>query len=466
MKCPERIRSILFLASSLSTVSFWGLFTTECIFGKPDVRQASDLSNASDDHPPSFRQRQNGATIYREKNESHSPISKEKKKSLQGNTTEAERVGAHLLRISTVRSNNVVKSHKEYPNLFDAAPELSLTPLRSVDREFYTIRVNTWQRHNQLLASIEHHSKCDGVAQIQVIWKEPGDPPKQVMENPKVVIERHDENKLNQRFNVLIPTPTLGILSIDDDVLYPCEAADMAFHAWTKNPDRQVGFDRRRNRVKEDGKWEVRHKKAQPWSSLGFCIDIGFLLPFSLRQYGFGRLTSITLTKYSFQHRDYLDWYTKYLPREIYDQIDETFNCEDIAMSLMISALTGGKAPIIVDDSVKALELELLSSNRISRKRGHYRSRSVCVDTFSSILGLKTGPYPLQPSANTTADIIHSIDSLSVARHVTLAKKYDSLIRSNQLESYREQLRLTMMTIPKQLGLNYTMVNIPGCYAC
>ena len=154
MKCPERIRSILFLASSLSTVSFWGLFTTECIFGKPDVRQASDFSNASDDHPPSFRQRQNGATIYREKNESHSPISKEKKKSLQGNTTEAERVGAHLLRISTVRSNNVVKSHKEYPNLFDAAPELSLTPLRSVDREFYTIRVNTWQRHNQLLASM------------------------------------------------------------------------------------------------------------------------------------------------------------------------------------------------------------------------------------------------------------------------------------------------------------------------
>ena len=144
-------------------------------------------------------------------------------------------------------------------NWFPGAKTLSLTltPLRPMDREFYTIRMNTWQRHQQLIASIKHHSRCEGVAQIQVIWQESGDPPKEVVENPKVVIEKHTENKLNQRFNILIPTPTLGILSVDDDVLYPCEAVDVAFHAWTKNPERQVGFDRRNHSVRKDGRWKV-----------------------------------------------------------------------------------------------------------------------------------------------------------------------------------------------------------------
>ena len=153
-----------------------------------------------------------------------------------------------------------VDSSRPNPS-FDVARASSLTPLRPVDRDLYTIRMNTYKRHDQLIASIDYHSKCEGVAEIQVIWYEEEDPPRQVLENPKVVIEKHEINKLNQRFNILIPTPTLGVLSVDDDVLRPCEAIDMAFHAWTKNPERQVGFDRRRHRVMDDGRWEVNFKK-------------------------------------------------------------------------------------------------------------------------------------------------------------------------------------------------------------
>ena len=159
----------------------------------------------------------------------------------------------------TDMASNAIDNKQGKDDWFPGAKTLSLTltPLRPMDREFYTIRMNTWQRHQQLIASIKHHSRCEGVAQIQVIWQESGDPPKEVVENPKVVIEKHTENKLNQRFNILIPTPTLGILSVDDDVLYPCEAVDVAFHAWTKNPERQVGFDRRNHSVRKDGRWKV-----------------------------------------------------------------------------------------------------------------------------------------------------------------------------------------------------------------
>ena len=160
----------------------------------------------------------------------------------------------------------------------------------------------------------------------------------------------------------------------------------------------------------------------------------------------------MTLTKYSFQHRDYLDWYTKYLPRMIYNEIDAKFNCEDIAMSLMISSMTEGQAPIIIDEIVEGLEIELESVKRISTKPGHYGVRSYCTDKYSSILGLKNGTHPLQASANTTADIINSIDSLSAQRHVALAKKLASFNDTNQLNLYRNRLWRVTRRVPKNWG--------------
>jgi len=96
--------------------------------------------------------------------------------------------------------------------------------------------------------SLNHHSQCEGVAQIQVIWCDSeNDPPSQVTSHPsgKVTVERHSQNSLNERFRIMLPTPTVGILSIDDDVLRPCQAIDSAFFLWTRNPERMVGYDPR-----------------------------------------------------------------------------------------------------------------------------------------------------------------------------------------------------------------------------
>lgn len=145
-----------------------------------------------------------------------------------------------------------------------------LTPLRDVDRSSYTVRINTWERPEQLVVSVNHHSKCHGAAQIQVVWcqDQKGDPPQEILENPKVVIERHTVNSLNERFNILTPTPTLGILSIDDDVLRPCEAIDSGFFKWTINPDRMVGFDARLHEEREDT-WAVRNWNFPSCASYG-----------------------------------------------------------------------------------------------------------------------------------------------------------------------------------------------------
>jgi hypothetical protein len=142
-----------------------------------------------------------------------------------------------------------------------------LAPLRPIDYEQYTIRINTWRRPEQLLVSIDHHANCPGVAQIQIVWCDTeNEPPAEVLaweqetyDNVDIIVERHEANTLNERFNILTtPTPTLGILSIDDDVLRPCEAMDAGFFKWTQSPHRMVGFDGRMHVEKDDGTWQVR----------------------------------------------------------------------------------------------------------------------------------------------------------------------------------------------------------------
>jgi hypothetical protein len=134
----------------------------------------------------------------------------------------------------------------------------TLRQLRPVDVQQYTIRMNTWRRPEQLLVSVDHHASCEGVAQIQIVWcDKENEPPPQLYNYSKVVIERHDENSLNERFRILSPTTTLGILSIDDDALRPCEALDAGFFKWTRFPDRMVGFDARVHVEDPDGSWKV-----------------------------------------------------------------------------------------------------------------------------------------------------------------------------------------------------------------
>jgi hypothetical protein len=139
--------------------------------------------------------------------------------------------------------------------------KLHLTTLEANDFEFYTIRINTWKRNEQLLVSVDHHASCPGVAQIQVIWCDPDqEPPLELLNHTshKVVVERHVVNSLNARFDIQFPPPTLGILSMDDDVLRPCEALDAGFFKWTQSPHRMVGFDGRLHVEKDDGTWAVR----------------------------------------------------------------------------------------------------------------------------------------------------------------------------------------------------------------
>lgn len=268
-----------------------------------------------------------------------------------------------------------------------------------IDYDQYTVRINTWRRNELLVASVDHHASCEGVAEIQVIWCDrDNEPPPEVLDHPsgKVAVERHELNTLNERFRVLREPPTHGILSIDDDVLRPCAALDAGFFRWTDHPNRIVGYDARLHVVAGQQDQAVSEEashcyKPSPSDETGRW------------RYGYKSDTlrhntySMTLTRFCFVHRDYLDWYTLDLPRTIYDRVSCLFNCEDVAFSFFVSAHTGGRVPLLADFwAVQAL-VKLYSPHAISSQWDHMNVRDACTNDFASALGLKNRAKLLVP---------------------------------------------------------------------
>ena len=305
----------------------------------------------------------------------------------------------------------------------DDARLRTLTPLNidPINSDKYTIRINTYRRNEQLLLSINHHAKCESVAAIHVIWCDTeNSPPNDVVNHGsgKVIIEYHAINSLNERFKILLvedTTPTtLGILSLDDDVLRPCIALDTAFIRWTRHPERMVGFDARThvivpevtndNNAGDDNNNNNNNNNEDNNSGASENNnDMNDNDKTTRWKYGYMSTTetsnhySMTLPRSSFIHRDYYDLYTRALPRSIYIYVAQNLECEDVAMSFLISSLTYGKPPLLADYwAVKSMS-KLYSRTKISGGKDHKATRDACVNDFASLLELKEdGKYPLQ----------------------------------------------------------------------
>jgi glucuronyl/N-acetylglucosaminyl transferase EXT2 len=291
-----------------------------------------------------------------------------------------------------------------------------LRPLRPMDYEFFTVRINTWKRELNLKISIEHHLSCSAVAQVQVVWCiQQGEPPDWLLTGfdfdsssdtaidqqrlqqllpqtyPRFVVERHDVNSLNERFRVLTEPPTRGILSIDDDILRPCVALDQGFFKWTKNVDTMVGYD-------------ARGYNLQPSSVLPLHMDhtgrttttTSAATPTTTKwAYSYESTTkkrntySITLSRFSFQHVDYLTGYMEQMPQAIRAKVEKHFNCEDIALFLWVSACTNGRAPLLADFWAMQTRYNLPSPVAISATADHKQVRDECMEEFAELLNLK-----------------------------------------------------------------------------
>jgi hypothetical protein len=273
----------------------------------------------------------------------------------------------------------------------------------------YTVRINSWKRPEQLRLSLEHLARCgsrDGnggglIAEIQVVWcTAQGPPPPWLLElerethtidsdgtnstatrrllflqPPRITVELHDVNSLNERFRIVSPVQTAAVLSIDDDVLRPCVAMDAGFLKWTQQPHRLVGFDARTIVVVDEQ--QPNETDSPPKLKYGYLSTTEKTNSYSL-----------TLSRFAFVHRHYLRTYFEDMPQGIRTVIDENFNCEDIALSLWVSYQTGNLPPLLADYWALKTLVKLYSSNAISGTDNHKSIRDSCITSFVSQLGL------------------------------------------------------------------------------
>ncbi|KAG2500794.1 hypothetical protein HYH03_001556 [Edaphochlamys debaryana] len=241
----------------------------------------------------------------------------------------------------------------------------------------FTLVLNSYKRPTLLQRSLAHYAQCKSVDALRVIWCEEGLPPTRAQapgyysDAKEVRYDIVSNASLNNRFWPLEGLRTEAVLSLDDDIIAPCEVLDELFAAWRQDPRNMAGFYPRLQVLDDD----CRYSYLQ----------------------GFGTLTwhgaySLVLTKAAMLHRDYLEAYSNHMPSAIRAHVDAVHNCEDLAMSTLVGA-TVGRPPVFVHSSrVLDLGKGLTKVKGISSGKKHGDIRSDCLNTFAREYG---GALPL-----------------------------------------------------------------------
>ncbi|KAJ7970052.1 Glycosyltransferase family 64 protein [Quillaja saponaria] len=247
----------------------------------------------------------------------------------------------------------------------------------SPTRGGYTVLINTWKRNSLLKQAVAHYASCLGADAIHVVWSE-SEPPSerlkaylkkvvfsksQTTQKPNFRFDINAEDNLNNRFKPIEDLRTDSILSVDDDVIVPCETLDFAFTVWKTAPFTMVGFVPRMH-------WLDKEKNGVAYYRYGGWWSVWWMGTYSM-----------VLSKAAFFHRKYLDLYTHKMPSSIQDYVSRERNCEDIAMSLLIANTTGAP-PIWVEGKIYEI-----GASGISSLKGHTDRRNNCLNDFISLYG-------------------------------------------------------------------------------
>ena len=263
----------------------------------------------------------------------------------------------------------------------------------SAHGSMYTIRVNTFRRNDMLKGFLQHFSTCPNVESIQVVWSDQENPPPPLsffdLPSPidaehtsKIFFERQPTDSLNNRFRNLTAVSTAAVVSLDDDLVIPCDTLDFAFSVWQATPQSLVGFTPRLI-TWEDKKIDTPSK--------------GYLYQDSFKYVWWHGRYNLILTKCCFLHRDFLPLYFSSLSEEMLAYIDEHRNCEDIAMQFVVSNHTQGVPPTWV----KARFTDHGQKSGISQGKDHKNERSACVARLVQEFG---GHMPLTSTTHKAVD--------------------------------------------------------------
>jgi len=246
----------------------------------------------------------------------------------------------------------------------------------------FDVVINTFRRPEMLVGAVRHYADTCGVRagvnHIYIVWAEEGvAPPKTDSFFPKSSVRQTQyrtpitivevKNSLNSRFEPIAGVQD-AVFMVDDDIRVDCRDLQSAFAAWKAHPNSLVGYY---PRLSTGSRFHgVAELVYHSWPIV----------------YWRGQM-NIILTKACFMHQRYFALYTDDShPKQIKDFVDKYFNCEDIAMAMLVANVTRDEfsvpaRPIYVQGKVSDLGL----FNGISTGTGHMAQRSDCLNELNTI---------------------------------------------------------------------------------
>lgn len=127
--------------------------------------------------------------------------------------------------------------------------------------------------------------------------------------------------------------------------------------------------------------------QMNPYTAVGFLARAYTqpLLGWSKYKYKMNKINggnySIVLVDVAFLHREYFRLYTETLPEGMARLVDRLNNCEDLAMSFLVSNLCKCASGLHVEP--RTAIIHLTGKKGLSGRSNHPRNRGVCISTYS-----------------------------------------------------------------------------------
>uniref|UniRef100_A0A6I8PUW3 Exostosin-like 2 n=1 Tax=Xenopus tropicalis TaxID=8364 RepID=A0A6I8PUW3_XENTR len=248
-------------------------------------------------------------------------------------------------------------------------------PLSAVSpKDVFTLIMQTYNRTDLLLKMLNHYQAMPGLSHVIVVWNNVGqDTPQELWESfgPHPVPVTFKKQKVNLMRNRLQSFPeiqTQAVLMMDDDTLVSAYDISFAFSIWQQFPDRIVGF--------------VPRKHVSSPSGIYSYGSFELKAPHTET----GDMYSMILIGAAFFHSDYLRLFEQ-LPASVHNMIDQTQNCDDIAMNFMVANHLGKASGVLVKPTdMRNLEKEAGSGyTGMWHRAEHLLQRSFCLNKLAEI---------------------------------------------------------------------------------
>ncbi|KAM9324912.1 exostosin-like 2 [Gastrophryne carolinensis] len=248
----------------------------------------------------------------------------------------------------------------------------SSTSLSSQDS--FTLIMQTFNRTDLLLKMLNHYQAMPQLQSIIVVWNNVGqEPPQDLWESfgphpVHVYFKKQSSNLMRNRLQVFSEIQTQAVLMMDDDTLLSSYDVSFAFSVWQQFSSHIVGFVPRKHVASSSGIFSYGSFELQALDS------------------EWGDKYSMILIGAAFFNKDYLKLFQE-LPPSIHNLIDQTQNCDDIAMNFLVANYTLKPSGVLV----KPVDMRNLEKDAASGYTGmwhraeHLLQRSYCLNKLVSI---------------------------------------------------------------------------------